>query len=209
MPELKGNKGDKGKKGMKETKAARASKASKNVHIRKDMPVSEIIALLPHAGPLLGQYGLHCFGCVFNGIETLAEGCRGHGFPEEDIDALVDDLNEMLHEQPVRPATLTITEAAASHLKAIAEQEGRPDDILEVVADEHGSFCLEFRDTVEKHAPLFGHSTVDLRITASVITLARIGGATIDFREERFKLDLATDNACACGKGECGCTKKD
>jgi Fe-S cluster assembly iron-binding protein IscA len=126
-----------------------------------------------------------------------------HGFEDADVDALVVELNELLASRPVRPRTLTVTKPAAEQLLIIARGEGREKDVLEVVADDRGGFCLEFRERMPDEAEAFGHPEVSLRIAASPLTLARIGGATIDFRNERFALDLEEKKEC-CGGGGCG-----
>ncbi|TSC80475.1 MAG: hypothetical protein G01um101425_129 [Candidatus Peregrinibacteria bacterium Gr01-1014_25] len=170
------------------------------------MRVQEIITILPEAEPVLARYGLHCFACDYSDIETLEDGCASHGFPAEDIAMLVGELNELLRARPARSQTLNVTQPAAEHLRAIAEAEQRLSQALEVVADGHGGFCMEFRADIPAEALVFSHSAVDLTIIALPLTLARIGGATIDFREGRFKLDLPEERGC-CGKKseECGC----
>lgn len=172
------------------------------------MRVSDILTLLPHAEPLVAQYGLHCFSCAANAYETLDEGCRTHGFSDQDIDDLVKDLNELLKDQSARPQKLTLTKDAALALKEILSAEGKVDWGLLVGVDEGGGFCMEF---VEKPAVddqiCTNEEVPDVRMFASVLTLNSIGGATIDFREGRFKLDVPPmAKGCKCGKGEeCGC----
>ncbi len=173
------------------------------------MRVAEILSLLPEAEPVIAQYGLHCFHCSANAYEALDEGCRTHGFTEEDIDDLVTDLNELLKNRPERPQMLTITLPAAEQLRGIAEQEGKAGQGLLVGVDENGGFCMEFQEKASPDVRVFFHiDAPDMQIYATLLTLQRIGGATIDFREGRFKLDLPEDSMkkeCACGKGTCGC----
>lgn len=173
------------------------------------MRVAEILALLPEAESVIAQYGLHCFHCSANAYEALDEGCRTHGFTEEDIDDLVADLNELLRNRPARPQTLIITLPAAEALLGIAKGEGKEGQGLEVGVDEGGGFCMEFCAKPGKDDRVFSHPDAPaMQIFASNLTLGRIGGATIDFREGRFKLDMPEDqtaHACTCGKRECGC----
>lgn len=180
--------------------------------IAKAMRVAEILALLPEAEPVLAQYGLHCFHCSANVYETLDEGCKTHGFTDEDIGDLVTDLNELLESRPARPQTLTLTLPAAQALVGIAKGEGKEGQGLEVGVDEGGGFCMEFREKPAEGDRTFFHADAPaMQIFASALTLQRIGGATIDFRDGRFKLDLPEDaqkKGCACGKGECGCGHK-
>lgn len=155
------------------------------------MTVREIITLVPVAADIMIEYGLHCFSCSIGGVETLAEGCRMHGFDEDTISALIDDINDAIGKAPKRPQTLTLTKDAALAIGAIAKEQGREEEILVVTLDERGGFCLEFQDTPLHGDVEFSCSEVPhVRIYASVLTLGRIGGATIDLRDGVFKLDL-------------------
>jgi hybrid cluster-associated redox disulfide protein len=173
------------------------------------MRVQDILTLLPHAAPLLAEYGLHCVGCAGSEFETLEEGYRTHGFTEDKLDDLVTDLNALFLRQPERPKTIDVTEAAAHALHAILETENQLDHILVVSLDDSGGFCLEVMPDVADDHVLFGHVAVPtLQLAASPTTLTRVGGSTIDHREGRFKLDLPSTakKGCACkGGGECGC----
>lgn len=187
------------------------------------MPIAEIVTLVPEAKSVLAEYGLHCFSCAGSEYETLGEGCLGHGFSDEEVDELVDDLNVMLNELPPRPQLLTLTADAARAIKKVAKDEGQDDAGLEVIADAAGGFCMEFCTDMGA-AFLAAHSTFQnpqipgVRLFASPLTLKRIGGATIDFREGRFKLDLPEDakitdcgcsgTSCGCSKGSCDCDSK-
>ncbi len=177
--------------------------------ISKTMLIADIVALCPEAKDVLAEYGLHCIGCAGNAFETLREGCAGHGFSDEEIDELVDDLNTMIDELPDKPKTLTVTLAAAHAIKGVAEQEKRTGEGLAVIVDGQGGFCMEFRKEPTNDEQTFFHREApDVRIFASTLTLKRIGGSTIDFRDGRFKLDLSEQEAaCGCG-GECGCKQK-
>lgn len=186
-------------------------KPEKEFLIQRSMRVSDILTLLPNAASLLAEYGLSCFHCSANSIETLEEGALSHGFADDVIDDLVTDLNELLKNKPERPQTLTLTEAGANALKEIMLAEGKADHGLLVGLDESGGFCMEFQKDAERDDQVFQNATVpDVRIFATSMTLSSIGGSTIDFRDRRFKLDLPEDaskKGCACESGggcECG-----
>ncbi|MBI2636317.1 DUF1858 domain-containing protein [Candidatus Peregrinibacteria bacterium] len=180
------------------------------------MPILEIVTMIPEAKSVLAEYGLHCFSCLGNETENLAEGCRVHGFSDEEISELVDDLNQMLNDLPSRPQTLELTAEAARAVQKVAKEDAavnrRPERKrnggrrgngasigLSVVADASGGFCMEFRQK-----PCDGDRTFEnpeepgVRIFASPLTLRRIGGAVIDFREGRFTLDLPEDDVQFC-----------
>ena len=180
--------------------------------VEKSMRVADVIALCPEARDVLAEYGLHCAGCAYNGLESLEEGCQSHGFDDGEINDLVLELNEMLEAAPQRPQSLILTEPAATAILGIMKEEKRLKEGLAVELDAQGGFCMEFRANPLQGEKVFGHTNVpEVRIFASKLTLQRIGGSTIDFRDGRFKLDvLSTDTdkkGCACG-GSCSCTSK-
>ncbi len=140
-----------------------------------------------------------------------------HGFSSEDLNDLVTDLNVMIDDTPVRPQMLTLTKDAALQLKTILEAEGKAGWGLGVGLDANGGFSMELMEKADNTDRTFGCEDVPgISIFASPVTLFSIGGATIDFRDGRFKLDLPEDltkkktccqgkDACECGGGECGC----
>lgn len=173
------------------------------------MRIADVVAVLPEAERLMADYGLHCANCSLGAVDTLGAGARSHGFTDADVAQLVDDLNELLRTTPPRPAVITVTLPAAKALEDILRQENQPDAVLSVEADARGDFCMEFRAAPAKDDEIFRNDDVpSVRVSASRMTLRRVGGATIDFREGRFKLDLPSNIPvpCACN-GACGCAK--
>lgn len=190
---------------MNKRKTEAASSCS-FVAIHRHMPILEIVTMIPGAKSALAEYGLHCFSCSGSETENLETGCRVHGFSDEEISELVDDLNKMLTELPPRPQTLELTAEAARAVQKVAtedtavnrrsERKGKRGRSigLSVVADASGGFCMEFRQKPCVSDRIFENPEVPgVRIFASPLTLRRIGGAVIDFREERFKLDLPAE----------------
>ncbi len=170
------------------------------------MRVYEIIAVCPQAADVMAAYGLHCFSCSIGGVESLQEGCSMHGFDGETVDALVEDINQTLRDQPLRPQQIEVTEAAAKAVEGIARAENRKEEGLAIVIDTNGGFCMEFRSTPDEGDQIFTEH--GLKVFISPLTLWRIGGATIDFRDGRFKLDVPEDRptrSCACNGQGCKC----
>ena len=174
------------------------------------MRVGEIIALLPDAAGIMTEYGMHCSSCSIGAVETLAEGAGMHGFDDEVLTELLDDLNIALAEAPAKEHVLTITPEAAKKVQVIAEAENVAVPVLHVLVDTMGGFCLEFAEEELADGKSFSCAEVpSVVVSASLLVLNRIGGAVIDFREDRFKLDLP-DEPSACCKGNadaCGCTE--
>lgn len=210
---------------MSKRKGAPARK--KSHAIRKTMQIQEIVTLVPEAKSVLEEYGLHCFSCAGGEFENLQDGCRYHGFSDEETDELVDDLNKLLDDLPTRPQMLTITAAAAREIRKITVNEADSSPLksavfplsadfnqnegLAVIADAAGGFCMEFRQEPDSMDRIFENpEEPGVRVFASFLTLRRIGGASIDFRDGRFKLDLPEDDEqCSIDRlengGICGC----
>lgn len=161
--------------------------------------MEEIASLHPLVPEILAAYGLHCVGCAYSTIETLEEGAAAHGLSDDDITMLLVDLEGVLDAPLPTSAPIIITAAAAAALQAIVRAEKKEHECLRIIASDTGGFCLEFC-----HAPTDHDIAIDcpdapsLRIIVATQMLARIGGATIDQRDGRFKLDLP--GSCACRK---------
>lgn len=75
-------------------------------YISRDLPISEIVEKSPKAVELLSLYGLHCTNCFFNSSDTIENGAKMHGMGEEEIDAMVSEINnELAKEQNGEPST--------------------------------------------------------------------------------------------------------
>lgn len=67
---------------------------SKKSKITKDMTIAEVVNQKPEAAELLYEIGLGCAGCVLSGVETLEQGCKGHGgMSDQEVDEVVQMLN--------------------------------------------------------------------------------------------------------------------
>lgn len=169
------------------------------------MNVMDIIALHQGAADILSAYGLNCFHCAFNTMDSLEAGAKAHGLTDDDITNIVDDLTDLLKKSPARDPVLTLTKDAAFALRDIAKVEGKDHCILEVVSDGQGGFCMEFASTIGSNLEFRYAEIDDVSLSATKETLQRIGGSTVDFREGRFKLDLVAAEICDCGSGRCTC----
>jgi len=183
--------------------------------IQRSMRVADILLILPEAESVFAQYGLHCNGCSIGGAEILEDAASMHSMKEEDLNDLLADLHVLLARRPVRPQTITVTPEAAVALKNILEAEGKLGWVLEVGLDEAGGFNLEIVEKAKADDHIFKQE--DVTVSASSVTLATIGGSTIDYREGRFTLDVMGQSssgcckdgrACACENGgTCDCEK--
>lgn len=64
--------------------------------VEKNWTISRIIEETGMEGAsVLSEAGLHCVGCAMARGESLEEGCKAHGFPDEKIDEIVEKLNAL------------------------------------------------------------------------------------------------------------------
>ena len=61
--------------------------------VKKDMIISDLLAVDEGVAPILMSAGLHCLGCVLASGETIEEACEVHGL---DCDSLVEELNNYM-----------------------------------------------------------------------------------------------------------------
>ncbi len=171
------------------------------------MNVLDVIALHSGAADILAEYGLHCFQCAFNTMDSLDAGARSHGLTDVDIENLVADVQELIDAAPKKPETLILTKAAAEALKLIGKQEKKKSICLRVTTDSQGGFCMEFTDKpMSNDAAFVSKGVAGVSLIASPETLWRIGGSTVDFREGKFKLDM--EEACGCEGKDCACAQE-
>lgn len=64
--------------------------------VTKDMIITEAIQILgPESGRIMMEHGLHCISCHVATMETLEQGMLAHGYDDEDVKLLMEDLNRI------------------------------------------------------------------------------------------------------------------
>lgn len=86
--------------------------------ITADMPISDILELVPDSVELMLGVGLHCIGCGANSLETLEQGMLGHGFPDDVVEQLVQDINLLYELQRSKQAKYEASASSSSALYA-------------------------------------------------------------------------------------------
>jgi len=66
--------------------------------ITKDMTFAEVLEKYPQVGEVVMAVGLHCLGCSGAAFESVEQGCKMHGFDDEKIAKLVEDMNKKLED---------------------------------------------------------------------------------------------------------------
>jgi hybrid cluster-associated redox disulfide protein len=64
--------------------------------VTRNTIIADVLEKFPDAGMIFFEKGLHCVGCAASSFETIEQGCKVHGFSDEEIDKLIDELNEVI-----------------------------------------------------------------------------------------------------------------
>jgi hybrid cluster-associated redox disulfide protein len=78
------------KKSVAKAAKPKASKASADA-VTENSIIGETVNKYPFTVPIFFKHGLMCLGCGFAMMETIGQGCMGHGIA---VGPLVKDLNE-------------------------------------------------------------------------------------------------------------------
>ncbi|MBU2052891.1 MAG: DUF1858 domain-containing protein [Nanoarchaeota archaeon] len=65
----------------------------KSKKITKKTRINELLMKSPKSAEILFEAGMGCVGCPMAQQETIEQGCKAHGFSEEEIKELVDKIN--------------------------------------------------------------------------------------------------------------------
>lgn len=66
----------------------------KKIKIDKNTNIQELIEADPEMNDVLYEYGLYCGGCAVADFDTLEAGAMSHGLEEDEIEALIQELNK-------------------------------------------------------------------------------------------------------------------
>ena len=190
----------------------------KTALVTKNMIIKDVIEKFPISAEIMESYGLHCVGCSANTSDTVEVGAKFHGIPDEEITAMVNELNKLIEkgggktekklETPdYQKNPLTLTEAAANKLKSLLKEQGKPDYGLMVSVKSGGcSGYLYGIDLVSKpQKGDFVNESNGVRIFVDNASADKLQGITIDYVETLQASGFKFNNPGAAGS--CGCGK--
>ena len=64
----------------------------------KEIRINELVLNCPAAMEVLLNHGFHCVGCSLSAYETLEEGAKAHGYSDEEVGKIVDEINDAARE---------------------------------------------------------------------------------------------------------------
>jgi len=190
----------------------------KSNKITKDMVIQDILAEHPNKAMLISEilmdFGIHCAGCGASGFETLEEGVLGHGFSEEELDILIEDLNKAVNSKSeikssfnINEFSIKITPKAIKKLKEIMKEECKDNSFLRasVLAGGCSGYTYDL-ELVEENAEGDLQINQDgLNILVDSKSTEYLNGTEIDFvdslKESGFKFhNPNATKECGCGK---------
>lgn len=166
-----------------------------------DMIIGDIVAAFPQAVPVMLGYGLHCVGCHAQAFDTVEDGARGHGMPDEEIKQMIDEINAAINH---RIESVEFTDRAIAKVielrKAEAGKDGWP---LRITVSAEGcgpfSYEMDFDQEKEHDAKLqFG----ELVVLVGVDSMPLLKGSRIDYIDSLsgsgFKIENPNTKRCSC-----------
>lgn len=115
--------------------------------ISRTMLMGDIVSRFPETVDIMLAHGLHCIGCDVSYTESLQDGCASHGMSEEDIDALVNEMNGVVS-PTVEGKVVQLTTKAAEKIKELMKAEHKEGAYLRVGFVKGGcsgySYVLDF-----------------------------------------------------------------
>lgn len=176
------------------------------------MTIDAILAKFPQKSQRIAQEltnaGLHCVGCQAATYETLEVGMLGHGFHEEDVEALLKKLNAAIQEE-TDPSTITLTKRGAEKFKEILAADKKEDWALRF-SDKPGGcggfeYVLDFSEKATSEDVIFESSGVEIHVNKKM--LHRLLGCEIDYLEGLMGAGFKVTNpnvkgSCSCGNSQ-------
>jgi len=159
-------------------------------YVTKDVKIGELASKYPVAIGLLFARGMHCVGCHASAFETLRQGAEAHGMKPAEVDALVEEINQVIAkdekemQESCPDSPVKLTEAAALQLAKIIDAEGKTGfglRILKAQGGPVGRFEMDFAQSAGKEDILF--DCRGIRIIVAKDIEKDVTGAVIDFKE--------------------------
>jgi len=178
--------------------------------ITREMTIEDIFSKFPQKAQKLAQEvtnaGLHCVGCQAATWETLEAGMLGHGYSDQEIDALVDTLNGVLQEKQDLKS-INLTKRAAEKFKAILAEEEKSGWGLRFGDKAAGcsgfEYVLDFSKEAKEDDEIFESNGIEIHVNKGAVN--RLLGSEIDYVEGLNQAGFKISNPNA--KSSCGCGK--
>ncbi len=183
--------------------------------ITKDMTIGSILENYPDKAMKLSEImaaaGLHCVGCGAATFETLEQGVIGHGFDENVLNKLVEDLNSVFDKNEdieiSDEEVITLDKSAVDKIKEIRKSENKEGFGLRVTVLAGGcagySYALDLKEGPEEDDMILEEEGIKIFIdkdSAKVLKGTKIKYVE-SLEESGFKFENPNiSSSCGCGK---------
>lgn len=176
--------------------------------ITKTATIGQVVKDFPVAVEILEKKGVHCVGCQASYWETIEEGLKGHGFSDEQVDAVIQEINKVSLEKTSQKddsIDLSISDAAADKIKQLTKAEDQQGKGLRVNVVKGGcsGYMYEFKLEAEPKAE---EKTIEHQGTQVFIdqeSLDMLKGSQVDYVDTLQGAGFKVVNPNA--KSTCGC----
>ena len=186
------------------TKTETRTETKTESKISRGMTIGEILSLYPYSADVMTRNGIHCVGCGAATFETLEQGLRVHGKTEEEVEAVLGELNALADE--MEGALFVVTERAARIILDVMEEEspGATALRIKVVPGGCSGFQYEFGFETEEGEGDVVVEKDGLKVLLDPQTIPLISGARLDYvmGVQGAGLKIQNPNAgdgCGCG----------
>lgn len=62
--------------------------------IKKTDKIGDVVAKHPEAAEIMFKAGMFCIGCPAAMMETIEQGCKGHGMSDAQINKMIEEINK-------------------------------------------------------------------------------------------------------------------
>jgi iron-sulfur cluster assembly protein len=178
------------------------------ITFNKDMTIGEVVGMYPDAADILMGYGLHCVGCHANAFETVEQGVMGHGYSEEDLENLMEDINEAYEDEqegaerkPIPKEAddmeIEVTEKAQAQIEKIVQDEKKEGMTLRIDAQSVGpklKYSMNFMKPEETTKSDKGFSFGKIKIVIDKKLYKKLNGLEIDYIKEEKRAGFKMNN---------------
>lgn len=172
--------------------------------IRGDELIENVVGAFPKAAAVMLRWGLHCVGCHASAFDTVKDGAKLHGMPDEDIATMINEINVAINK---RIETIELTERAIKKVRELREKEaGKADWPLRISVKPGG--CAGFgyeMDFDQKKAEDHVFDFQGLYVVVDTESFSMLKGSSIDFIDSLMGSGFKIENpnaqkGCGCGK---------
>lgn len=147
--------------------------------VKKNDIVMDAVNKYPEIAKVLGESGLHCVGCHVSTIETIEEGCLGHGMSPEEVDELMQEVNLRIEEYNNLPK-ISFTQNAQNKLREkLSEKKAK---FIRIVPSFGG---FDFEAINEKDGDEVEFKDNDIIILAQPKVERAVRSVKVDYSEEK------------------------